>query len=910
MLSADERLWLRLAVQLGFLTDDAVERVLADTAAKDAASPLALRFVNRGLVSEADLEALAALATRTSRVHGDASAALAFVTTHTPAPTAPWLTGGETVKSGEHPRPIDSLDGLDFVVPELPGRYRQERSQELGRGGIGRVVTARDEVTGREVAMKQLLPERTADATSTVQSVTLEARFLREARLAAQLEHPAIVPVYEVGRRADGSLYYTMRRIRGRTLAEAVRAAGTLDGRLRLVSSVLAVAQALAYAHSRSVLHRDVKPQNVMLGAFGETHLLDWGLARVKGRAASKGEEPSLAPDITGGVQPGAVGTPSYMSPEQALGRLEVMDERTDVWGLGAMLYEVLTGRPPYVGPSAIDVIQQVVADDWTPVKQLVPDAPADLVAVVGKALAKDPARRYATAKDFAEDLEAWLQGRRVSARDYSSVQLAWRLLRRNPVAASLVAGLLVVLAVVGVTSWRRIQAQRDEARQFATVILGDVAPDLYDVAGAEEMLSRIATAAVHLVGEASALGIDDAHTRKLLARAWTMLGSASLNAGKPADGERFADECLRLMRLEPALVETDPQQAATTLDCLGLQLALTTFEGRAAGRRERAEAVERFLEAPRGPWPDHEQWLRAQSAALTRLNRVTLEAGDFERAGRYLARALDLDVRRSQHGASGGRPSTDLVISLRDAELYDFEAADPDKGLAHGRRALELVRRAPRRLQNTPLLRAWVAELTQHMMLLKWAGRADQVPALEAEAARVSEQLEALDGEGATTRGVLADLYVEVGRVKDAQRLLALSMAQGVRGDYLASFLLAAFLAGDDAAVLAWRDDVEASRDGQVRLVYALALARAGQPDAAAQVLRAQAHAIADARFQWPKGCMAPVVATAPAGLAPALARFSAEVEASLPGNDVPRLEAAVYALADALAPADAGTP
>lgn len=840
-------------------------------------------------------------------MHGDADAALAFVATHTPAPTAPWLTGGETVKSGEHPRPIDSLDGLDFVVPELPGRYRQERSQELGRGGIGRVVTARDEVTGREVAMKQLLPERTADAKSTVQSVTLEARFLREARLAAQLEHPAIVPVYEVGRRADGSLYYTMRRIRGRTLAEAVRAAGTLDGRRRLVSSVLAVAQALAYAHSRSVLHRDVKPQNVMLGAFGETHLLDWGLARVKGRPDSKGEEPSLAPDITGGVQPGAVGTPSYMSPEQALGRLEVMDERTDVWGLGAMLYEVLTGRPPYVGPSAIDVIQQVVADDWTPVKQLVPDAPADLVAVVGKALAKDPARRYASAKDFAEDLEAWLQGRRVSARDYSAVEVAARLVKRNPVASGLLSAALLALLVVGGVSWQRIRAQRNEAQRFASFLLSDLAKDLYNVAGAEDLVETLAREAARFAGRDSVLSLEGVGARPALGRAWLLLGSASLSTGRLDEAERFAADCRRLMWEDEAGLSKNPEDAAVALECLLLGCRSAELAGDAAAQQAREAELARFVEAPRGPWPDSGEWVRARSAAFSRLYRARMWT-EPDTARRYLRMALEIDERRL--GQLGTAVSADLMASLRDAELAEWTPDAPGPGLAHGERALSLARAAPRRLQNGPVLRAWVGVLTQHLMLLKWSGRAAEAPPLVDEGLRVVEQLLSLQGERTVARGLAADFFIEVGRPQQAQALLATELVKGIGAEYVTSFLLAAFLAGDDAAVLAPPEGSKAVSDPQAQLLRGLALARTGQVADAAALLRASAASIAAGSLQWPRGAFAAAPASASPAVAPHLARFFDAMETALPADDQAGQLRALEALADALAPADAGTP
>ena len=211
------------------------------------------------------------------------------------------------------------------------------------------------------------------------------ARFLREARVQGQLEHPAIVPVYELGRRRDGTLYYTMPRIRGRTLAQALHDSPSLEARLELVADLLAASRAVAAAHHRKVVHRDLKPQNVMLGLQGETYVLDWGLARVMGRAHPERNTVELAPALTGGLQ-GPVGTPSYMSPEQALGDRDELDERADVWGLGAMLFEMLTGRAPFLGASPWEVVADVRTKSPPRVLSLEPLAPPELVAICEQA--------------------------------------------------------------------------------------------------------------------------------------------------------------------------------------------------------------------------------------------------------------------------------------------------------------------------------------------------------------------------------------------------------------------------------------------------------------------------------------------------------------------------------------------
>src|SRR5690349_17952606 len=206
---------------------------------------------------------------------------------------------------------------------------------EIGRGGLGRVARAVDRVLDRTVALKWLLR---ADAAT-------ERRVVGEAMVTARLQHPSIVPVYDAGS-GRNEPYYAMKLVAGKSLAELLAEAATSDARLALLPSVLAVAQAIAYAHSEKVIHRDLKPHNVIVGAFGETVVIDWGLAKQLGaaeEAAPAGASVSGDQTVAGDV----LGTPAYMAPEQARG--EELDERADVFALGAVLYHVLAGRPPYV---------------------------------------------------------------------------------------------------------------------------------------------------------------------------------------------------------------------------------------------------------------------------------------------------------------------------------------------------------------------------------------------------------------------------------------------------------------------------------------------------------------------------------------------------------------------------------
>ena len=351
------------------------------------------------------------------------------------------------------PAPVEPE--AESVAAEQPGHYALKR--ELGRGAQAVVYLALDRQLGREVAFKQLMPGGPRDA---------ETRFLREARVAGQLEHPGIVPVYEVGRRSDGTLYYAQRLLRGRTLAAALKDATTLRARLQLLSSFIQLCQAVAYAHQRGVVHRDLKPDNVMLGEFGETVVLDWGLAKLSGKDDPTGDKlrPPTPNERFDGTQEGDVlGTPAYMSPEQALGNLDKVDEQSDVWSLGAVLYEILTGKPPFQEKNAVQLLIRIAKDKVTPPQRVDQSIPRDLSLICERCLERNKARRYPKARDIASDLEAYRSGGRVSGVEYTALQLARRFVQRNlPVAlAALVALLLLGVAVT------KIFLENREARGY-----------------------------------------------------------------------------------------------------------------------------------------------------------------------------------------------------------------------------------------------------------------------------------------------------------------------------------------------------------------------------------------------------------------------------------------------------------
>ena len=343
---------------------------------------------------------------------------------------------------------------VDDTVGPVPTSLYRFISEE-GRGGLGRVMRARDKRTQRLVAVKEMLVDSPAAA----------ERFRREAMITANLQHPGIVPVYEVGHWRSGQPFYAMKLVEGRTLREVIEEAGGLAARLGLLHHVTAVAEALAYAHSRRIIHRDLKPSNILAGAFGETLIIDWGLAK---DLSETGDEPDeerggTASGDSGLTRAGSViGTPAYMAPEQARG--EPADERSDVYALGCVLYHLLTGEMPYSGSDS--VVDDLLAGPPASIAERLPDAPADLRAIVERAMARDPRRRYADASEVAADLRRFETGKLVAAHAYSTGQLVRRWVRRHRGAVAVGVAAAVGLAVLGAVSFKQVAAERDVAER------------------------------------------------------------------------------------------------------------------------------------------------------------------------------------------------------------------------------------------------------------------------------------------------------------------------------------------------------------------------------------------------------------------------------------------------------------
>jgi serine/threonine protein kinase/formylglycine-generating enzyme required for sulfatase activity len=392
---------------------------------------------------------------------------------------------------------FELLQKLVVAAPLDTVRYRVEH--QIGRGGMGAVLSVRDAYLNRELAMKVMLQSGTGSTAEDRQFAHQSlGRFLEEAQVTSQLDHPGVVPVHELGIDPAGNVFFTMRLVRGQTLREIfdkVQRAEEGWTRQRALEVILKVCDTIAYAHSKGVLHRDLKPANIMVGRFGEVYVMDWGLAKVLGKedrhdlrikeASEAGREEITVSTRTllqtarredadtlnasvvsmDGQQ---LGTPAYMAPEQA--RSEQLDERADVYAIGAMTYTMLAGRAPFGAPgdSPYSVLDKVIAGPPERLEKLVEDVAAELVAIVERAMARNRLGRYASVAELGNDIRAYLDGRVVHAYQTGPVAELKMWMRRNqPLAMSIAAAALlgVVGFTVSVWKWQEAAEQRKVAK-------------------------------------------------------------------------------------------------------------------------------------------------------------------------------------------------------------------------------------------------------------------------------------------------------------------------------------------------------------------------------------------------------------------------------------------------------------
>ena len=542
-----------VAFQNGAVDAERLAETCADWAAEPTL-PLAELLVDRGFLTLEQRTEVEKVVESELNAHGnDPHATLAATLDGRSVDAIGEIVGSRIGFEGK--LDVPAVQGGHVVLGKLsPGdqesRDRYTLTHLHAKGGMGRVWLARDASLGRQIALKELRPDQADNA-------VVCSRFLYEAKITAQLEHPGIVPVYELGERE--APYYTMRFVKGRTLSEATRAfhkkrtageANTIE-QVELLTTFVAVCHAVAYAHSRGVIHRDLKGQNIVLGNFGEVMVLDWGLAKRIGpselenanEAVAPATTPDMAPNsaaaefsskqatlaIDGapnresdprtlaedliqksasvpnsgskayvdgsanrlsdpstkggagfrsgreinresgagpeGTLPGQLlGTPAYMAPEQAQGRHNLVNERTDVYGLGAILYEILTGRPPFIAPKTSEIIRKVCQDAPIPPRQIVETVTPALDAVCLRALSKAPAKRYASASELAQEIQRHMADEPVTAYAEPWLARTQRWMRRHKRFVTGAAALACTLAVCLAIGFVLVSKEKKEA--------------------------------------------------------------------------------------------------------------------------------------------------------------------------------------------------------------------------------------------------------------------------------------------------------------------------------------------------------------------------------------------------------------------------------------------------------------
>ena len=362
--------------------------------------------------------------------------------------------------NGEHP-PVEST--LDDLLRDIHGHDADwflgnyQILEEIGRGGMGVIYRARQRHSRRIVAIKRVLSYH-ADSQETLM------RFRREAQAAANLDHPNILPIYEVSESHDGLPFFSMKFAGGGSLLEAAPILRS-DPR-RAVTLMAKVARAVQYAHEQGILHRDLKPANILLDARGEPMVGDFGLAKWLEPTGRLTRTPSI------------FGTPGYIAPEQVSGSDTKLTAAADVYGLGAVLFDLLAGRPPFTGEHALKTIQQAAEKPAPKLRTLAPALDRDLETICAKCLERDPLARYRSAGELADDLEHWLLGRSIVARPVSPPVHLWRWVRRNPLVAQMAALLVAMATVVGVMISKAQPVSPPAASGIAVLPFESIGPD------------------------------------------------------------------------------------------------------------------------------------------------------------------------------------------------------------------------------------------------------------------------------------------------------------------------------------------------------------------------------------------------------------------------------------------------
>ena len=599
-------------------------------------------------------------------------------------------------------------------------------------GGLGLVYVARDDELHREVALKEIREQHAHDPDS-------RSRFVQEAEITGRLEHPGIIPVYGMGTYADGRPFYAMRFIKGDNLKDAIArfheadVSGREPGERTLVMRELlgrfvAVCNAMAYAHSRGILHRDLKPTNILLGPFGETLVVDWGLAKPVGRPkeASRTDEATLRPDSAGSskmtLAGDTPGTPAYMSPEQAAGDVDRLGLSSDVYSLGATLYCLLTGKPPFEDPDVVLVLGKVRRGEFPPPSAIKRGIDPALEAICLKAMALVPDGRYASSIALADDIEHWLADEPVSAwREPLSVRARrWR--RRNralvaSTAAVLAFGLIGLAAFATVVTGKNreldvknvqlmfalasersakaeaeanLQAARKAVQDYLTRISENTLLKIQDRADLRALRKELLEVALkYYTGFITSHG-DDPKLQAELGDAYTRVGSISDEIGSKNEALRSHERALLIWQElaggNPSVSEFQNSLAASH-NHIGLLQSANSQQAEAMRSYERALAIRQKLADGNPSDSEFQNSLAASHNNIGTLQRAT--TGQQGEAMRSYERALAIRRKLADDNPSVSEFQNSLAASYNNIGSLQRETGQPSEAMRSHEQAL-----------------------------------------------------------------------------------------------------------------------------------------------------------------------------------------------------------------------------
>ncbi|HEX7449866.1 MAG TPA: protein kinase [Pirellulales bacterium] len=542
--------------------------------------------------------------------------------------------------------PPSSASDEPTLEYENHAHYRMVR--EFAKGGMGKVSVARDLALKRDVALKELLDE-------VLDLPNSQRRFVAEAEITGQLEHPGIVPIYALGADERGKPFYAMRLIEGQTLAQAIDdfygQKSFHRGELKaLLRRFVMVCQTVAYAHERGVIHRDLKPANIMLGPFGETLVMDWGLAKpVRDGQSNESTLGDVAQQqlAAGGVTQGdcVVGTPAYMPPEQARGKTAELGLAADIYSLGAVLYHLLTGVPPYSGASSGEVLEQVKTAAPPDPSALRRGVPRALEAICLKAMSRRSKARYPTALALAESVQHWLDDEPVEAYAEPPLERAYRWSRKHKSAVATAAISLVVLLTLGSVGTVLYMRQRDKAH----------------------LLERVAGEYQQEAAEANVRASEkEAEAERLAAEAEASRRAANEAVQKESEARQQAEDAKRrIAEIETALAAKTGETDELTKNIKAAKAELADAQKRMEQESQRANVA-----------GDRAAELERQVVALRR------EADEYREITLKLTRlAAEVTNPREPPAVEANNPWEDFT--QRDPASFDVVASDHSEGLA-----------------------------------------------------------------------------------------------------------------------------------------------------------------------------------------------------------------------------------